>query len=233
MFVGIGEGLAKGPVVKALDKLSRDGGSRAGPADSLKTLRDNLIGNMDPPDLKGAEPAVVDFPGLTGVIKEHLLGASGLFPDKLDQIAEYLDKYWFADKPREYARFHMRSLYGSGLLKVIDSSLRGGARPTPIDAYWYLHADRVEMITLEGPNQITFIVATPPPTSPRYANMPADAACEAWITTTTEVDTAFEVWPPRLDYGTKLVEGDKSTGWTERLGYRVATYKIAGKTEKP
>src|SRR5262249_25335473 len=137
-FVSKDEALAKGPVIRALDEMSLSANSRQ----LLTQLRDRLQQAAVYPEEKPgvADHRRPDFPTLTDVIKDFLFRYwSKMKQDQkaLDSMAAYLDENWFGPSPHEYARFATRAIYGMGLIKAIDSSLRGRPNPLPIDGYWY------------------------------------------------------------------------------------------------
>src|SRR5262249_40725448 len=205
-FVSAAEALAKGPVVRALDEMSLSANARQRLTELRDQIRQCLVYQVD--DATGTEDIRrPDFPDLTDVLKNHLLAywskmhdnSGQLDQDSLDNMANYLEDNWFGDEPLEYPRFPTRAIYGMGLLKVIDSSLRGRPNPLPIDGYWFIHCDRFELIVLESPRQVTLLIATPAPVGKLYATTDRRAACEAWITCATDGPVAFEVSPPDLD----------------------------------
>jgi hypothetical protein len=227
-FVSKDEALAKGPIVRALDEVSTRNDARQ----ILTTLKDNIKADVTYPFATDpSDETRPDFPHLTNVLKDYLLTYwSGVASKQaLDDMANYLDRYWFGDQPREYAGFPTRGIYGMGLLKAIDSSLRGQPAPRPIDAYWYIHADRFEVISLESPRQVTLLISTPTPVSSRYAGRSPMGACEAWVTATTDKDVGLEVSPPDLNPSKPIDPNDpQHTGVVTRHGYRICTYKIVG-----
>ncbi len=225
------EALSKGPVVRALDEMSSDSNA----LQRLTELRDQLNRALVFPfeELPGVKDVRrPDFPTLTDVLKNHLLiywskmnPGGKLDQAALDQIADYLEKNWFGQKPQEYPAFPTRGLYGLGLIKALDSSLRGKSSPLPIDSYWFTHNDRFEVISLESERQVTLLIATPPPVGALYATSNPRAACEAWVTTATDRAVGLEVSPPDLDPNQPIAAG---AGLVNRSGYRICTYKIVG-----
>jgi hypothetical protein len=231
-FVSKDEALAKGPVVRALDEMSLGTNSRQ----LLTQLRDRLVQAIVYPFQES--PGVPDrrrpdFPTLNEVIKTYLLSywskmrPGGQLDQKaLDSMAAYLDENWFGPNPHEYARFATRAIYGMGLIKAIDSSLRGKPNPLPIDSYWYIHADRFELISLESERQITLIIATPTPVGELYSTIDRRAACEAWVTTAIDRPVHLEVFPPLLDPNRPIAPGDPAI--VSPRAYRISTYKVEG-----
>ena len=173
-----------------------------------------------------------DFPTLATVLKNYLLVHwSKMKPggqlDQLavDQMTNYLEVNWFGQAPREYPAFPTRGLYGMGLIKAIDSSLRGKPDPLPIDSYWFTHCDRFELVCLESNRQVTLLIATPPPVGGIYAASNPRAACEAWVTTATDMPVGLEVAPEKLDPNQAIAAGPAIVNLS---GYRICTYKIVG-----
>lgn len=230
-FTSNNEALSKGPVVRALDEMSSDRNA----LQRLTELRDQLIRALvfpfeESPGVK--DVGRPDFPTLTDVLKNYLLIYwSKVNPGgKLDQaalnnIADYLEKNWFGRTPYEYPAFPTRGLYGMGLIKALDSSLRGKPSPLPIDSYWYTHSDRFELVCLESERQVTLLIATPPPVGALYATSNPRAACEAWVTTATDKPAGLEVSPPDLNLNQAITP---AAGIVNRSGYRICTYKIVG-----
>jgi hypothetical protein len=223
-FVSKDEALAKGPIVRALDEVSTRDDARQ----ILTVLKDKIAADVTYPFATDPNDQTrPDFPHFTDVLKNNLLKYWSGAPSQqdLDDMANYLDRYWFGSQPREYAGFPTRGIYGMGLIKAIDSSLRGQPAPKPIDAYWYIHADRFELISLESARQVTLLIATPTPVSSRYAGRSPMGACEAWVTGATDRDLGLEVSPPDLDPSKPI---GPNTGVVTRHGYRICTYKIVG-----
>jgi hypothetical protein len=223
-YASTDEALSKGPVVRALDEMSTSDHAR----ERLTALRDAI---KNAAVYQGDDPRFPDFPTLSDVIRNKLFAywskmqdASGN-PDggKLDNMTDYLKTYWFGDKPREYPAFPTRAIYGMGLIKALDSSLRGKPNPLPIDGYWFIHADRVELVSLESSRQVTLLISTPPPVSDLYRASNRQAACDAWVTTATDKAVHLEVSPPDLDPAKPITPVSP-----RRTGYRICTYKIEG-----
>jgi hypothetical protein len=242
-FASTQEALAKGPVVRALDQMSQ--GSNA--QQRLTALRDALVSGIVyavDPITKNTDYRRSDCPGLTDILKDHLLiywsemnPGGQLDRSRLEAVANYLNENWFGDKPQEFARFQTRAIYAMGLIKALDSSLRGGSGPLPIDSYWFIHDDRFELVTLESKWQVTLLIATPVPVGARYA-MDRRGACDAWVTVATDGPVFLEVDPTQLKPapGQGLTagapgivgSGNPGTALAPRQGYRVCTYKISG-----
>src|SRR5215204_5615161 len=140
-FASKEEALSKGPVVRALDEMSTATNAR----DLLVALREAIRAGLI---YQGGDKRKPDFPSLADIIRNYLFAHWSKMKDargnpdnsKLDNMTEYLKKFWFGDKPVEYSTFPTRAIYGMGLLKAVDSSLRGKPQPLPIDGYWFIHA---------------------------------------------------------------------------------------------
>jgi hypothetical protein len=221
-FASKEEALSKGPVVRALDEMSAGGNARQ----RLTALRDAIKAALV---YQSGDKRQPDFPTLADVIRNNLFAYWSSMQDahgqpdpaKLDNMTNYLKTYWFGDKPLEYSKFRTRAIYGMGLLKAIDSSLRGKPNPLPIDGYWFIHADRVELISLESSRQVTLLVSTPLPESDLYSASDRRAACDAWVATHTDKPVHTEVSPPDLD-------PTQPPTPVKRSGYRICTYKVEG-----
>jgi hypothetical protein len=220
-FASKKEALSKGPVVRALDEMSAGPDARVRLTALRDALKEALVYVRD-------DKRQPDFPTLADVIRDYLFTFWSKMrtngqpdPDKLNTMTTYLKDFWFGPQPHEYATFPTRGIYGMGLLKAIDSSLRGSPDPLPMDAYWFIHADRVEVITLESARQVTVLISTPPPVSDIYTT-DRRAACEAWVTTATADAVHTEVSPPDLDPSQPITPVDP------RSGDRICTYKIEG-----
>src|SRR5262249_37882917 len=139
-FVSKDEALAKGPVVRALDEMS----IRPDARQLLTALRDKIVAAAVYQDPEQRRP---DFPNLSDIIKNHLFAYWSKMQDSqgrpdpvsLNGMTGYLEDNWFGPQPQEYPRFPTRAIYGMGLIKAIDSSLRGTPNPLPIDGYWFIH----------------------------------------------------------------------------------------------
>lgn len=171
------DSVAKGPVTVCLDQIS----IRADARPRLEALR-------------GAVAALAPgFDGLETVFAQHLF-KDFYTPDQVARLSEYLKRYWFDVETGWWPAFQpIAPIYGLGLLQTLSASLAPkAAAPVPIDSYWVLNHNHVEMINLVSQRQVTLLIATPPPVEMSPSGMWSETS-QAWVTTRRAGRTAGEI----------------------------------------
>ena len=203
--------VAKGPVLRCLDALSVRDDARS----RLDKLQTEIIG------LRGQE-----FQGLEGVFDRFLFTVTGLYPrDQIDKITAHLKTHWFSQETGWWPWFQpIAPIYALGLLRTLYASLAStDPRPFPIDSYWIIGHDQVEMVNLVSSRQVTLLVATPPPVefTPGGIQGIQGADSEAWATARRAGQPEGEVDP--------ITQRPLSTGGTE---LRVRTFPVPTRTPR-
>jgi hypothetical protein len=189
---------AKGPVTRCLDDLS----VRSDAREKLVALRQGILGLRNQ-----------SYRGLEGVF------ATYLFPDfyndgQIAHITGYLGTNWFSQATGWWPAFQpIAPIYAIGLLQTLDVSLSGGGTPRPIDSYWIIGHEQVELINLANPRQVTLLIATPSPPEPASGGIMSESS-EAWVTLRRAGHTDNEIDPTTRQPG----PGDTDL--------RVRTFKI-------
>ncbi|GAB4226480.1 MAG: hypothetical protein Kow0032_04160 [Methyloligellaceae bacterium] len=225
-FRGKDESVSKGPVVRALEEISRGKDAKA----RLEALRAGILA-----------AAEKDFAGLGEVFRENLLrhwsAVDAKGPDLINRMAAYLAQNWFSEELNDFGH-KTAEIYARGILSAIDASLRGGDPPLPIDSVWIVNHERVEMVVLERPDLILLLILTPETDDKRYEGEDPRAACDAWVTTESTKRYALEVDALKLDPAAArrnaAIEHDlrrDADGIPLPIPRRVATYKITGATK--
>jgi len=173
------DSVAKGPVTRCLDDLS----VRPNARDSLVALRQGILELRDQ-----------SYRGLEEVF------ATSLFPgfytaEQIEHITRYLGTNWFSQATGWWPAFQpIAPIYAIGLLQTLDVSLSGGGTPRPIDSYWIIGHDQVELITLANPRQVTLLIATPSPPELTSGGIMSESS-EAWVTHRRAGQIANEIDP--------------------------------------
>lgn len=190
--------VAKGPVPRCLDDLS----VRPGARESLVALRQGILGLRDQ-----------SYRGLERVFSTYLF--RGFYSaEQAEQITRYLAINWFSEATGWWPTFQpIAPIYAVGLLQTIDLSLSRGGTPRPIDSYWIIGHEQVELVNLASPRQVTLLIATPPPPE-RVSGGIMSESSEAWVTVRQAGQTANEIDP---------TTGQRGPGDTD---LRVRTFKI-------
>lgn len=196
--------VAKGPLTCCLDALSVRDDARA----RLDDLRKAIIG------LRARK-----FSGLEKVFARYLFRHFYDRP-KVGKITDYLSTYWFDEKTGWWPSSQpIAPIYALGLLHGLNASLaRRDARPLPIDSYWIIGHDQVQLLNLVSDRQVTLLIATPPPLELAPSGIWSESS-EAWVTARRAGRTEEEVDP---------TTDRKVRGGTE---LRIRTFKI--QTRKP
>ena len=149
--IGPRDSVAKGPVTHCLDVLSR----KRGGASKLKKLRDAVFARRSK-----------DFTGLEKVFEEYLFKPAGMKKEKIKLASNYLKKHWFdEDKGWWEDAQPIAETFATGMIKAIDASIRKGSKkkPIPMDCYWLVGHEDVQIVTLQSPDQVTLLFVTPAP----------------------------------------------------------------------
>ena len=192
------DSVAKGPVTRCLDALS----VRADARERLVALRRGILGLRDQ-----------SYQGLEGIF------ATSLFPGfynagQAEHITRHLGTNWFSQATGWWPAFQpIAPIYAIGLLQALDVSLSGEGTPRPIDSYWIIGHEQVELINLASPRQVTLLIATPSPPEQALGGIMSESS-EAWVTLRRAGHTANEIDP---------TTGQPSPGDTD---LRVRTFKI-------
>jgi hypothetical protein len=173
------DSVAKGPVTRCLDDLS----VRPDARERLVALRQGILGLRDQ-----------SYGGL------ELVFATYLFPSfynagQAEQITRYLGTNWFSQATGWWPAFQpIAPIYAIGLLQTLDMSLSGGGTPRPIDSYWIIGHEHVELINLANPRQVTLLIATPSPPELVTGGIMSDSS-EAWVTLRRAGHPGYEIDP--------------------------------------
>ena len=215
-FVAPNDPVGKGPVTVCLDQMST--GANAGA--KLELLRAKLI-ELAP-----------NFGGLEGVFQQYLLPEI-YSPGDSTAIAAYLKQYWFDEATGWWPTFQpIAPIYAMGVIQTINASLnispaappqasaaaspeasrQGEQAPLPINSYWILNHQHVEMINLASPIQVTLLICTPPPPELGPSGI-LGVDSQAWVSSRRAGRTALEI-----DHQGMTVSGDTTL--------RVRTFKI-------
>ena len=195
-FVAPNDPVGKGPVTVCLDQMST--GANAGA--KLELLRAKLI-ELAP-----------NFGGLEGVFQQYLLPEI-YSPGDSTAIAAYLKQYWFDEATGWWPTFQpIAPIYAMGVIQTINASLAGGKAPLPINSYWILNHQHVEMINLASPIQVTLLICTPPPPELGPSGI-LGVESQVWVSSRRAGRTALEI-----DHQGMTVSGDTTL--------RVRTFKI-------
>lgn len=149
--IGPRDCVAKGPVTHCLDVLSR---KRTGAA-KLKALRDAVYARR-----------TKDFTGLEKVFEDFLFKPAGMKKEKVKLASSYLKKYWFDEENGWWEDAQpIAETFAAGLITAIDASIKRGTkkRPIPMDCYWLVGHEDVQIVTLQSPDQVTLLFVTPAP----------------------------------------------------------------------
>lgn len=194
---------AKGPITYCLDEMSTGKDARS----RLSALADACV------KLKSK-----NYQGLEQVFATHLLKYC-YNKEQVKKIAAYLKECWFNEKTGWWPSFQpIAPIYAEGLLKTLNASLKP-KQPLPIDSYWIIGHSRVELLTLISKQQVTLLIATPPPIELAPKGIWSESS-EAWVTARRAGKHAHEVDPASMD---KKVKGGTDL--------QVRTFKIV--TRKP
>lgn len=201
---GVNDSVAKGPVTICLDQISIQANARA----RLEALRRALVA------------LAPQYGGLETVFAEHLF-KDFYTPDQIAKLSEYLKRYWFDVETGWWPVFQpIAPIYALGLLQTLTASLAPKTpAPLPIDSYWVLNHDHVEMLNLVSPRQVTLLIATPPPVELGPSGMWSESS-QAWVTTRRAGRTAGEIDP---------ITSAAVSGGTD---LRVRTFKIQPRPAK-
>jgi hypothetical protein len=197
-FAAKDDPVAKGAVTYCLDALSVD---TANGVTRLAALRSAMMA------------AAPDFANLAGIF------GSNLFPffydaTQIAAITRHLNDKWFNPATAWWPAFQpIAPIYAHGLLQTLsfalpDPSAKPGAPPKPIDSYWVIGHDQVQMINLVSPRQITLLIATPVPPEPPSGVW--GHSSEVWVTgrragaTPQEVNPLSPQTPVSLTSGLRL-----------------------------
>ena len=196
--------VAKGPVTVCLDQISTGKDARA----RLERLRREIIA------LERAH-----YRGLEGVFAEHLF--AGFYnADQIRRITEYLKRYWFDEETGWWPAFQpIAPIYALGLVQTLNASLAPNGDPLPIDSYWILNHNHVEMLNLASARQVTLLISTPPPPELGPSGIGSESS-QVWVTARRAGRSAGEINP---------LTGVAVTGGTE---LRVRTFKIQTRPAK-
>jgi len=200
----VNDPVAKGPVTMYLDQIS----IRADARPRLEALRAALV---------ALAPA---YGGLETVLAEHLF-KDFYTPAQVANLSEYLRRYWFDVETGWWPAFQpIAPIYALGLLQTLSASLAPKTpAPLPIDSYWVLNHNHVEVLNLVSPRQVTLLIATPPPVELGPSGM-WSASSQAWVTTRRAGRTAGEIDP---------ITSAAVSGGTD---LRVRTFKIQPRPAK-
>lgn len=192
------DSVAKGPVTRCLDELSVRPDARA----KLVALRDGIRGLR-----------AQSYEGLEGVFR------TTLFPDyyngaQIDNVTKYLQTNWFSQATGWWPAFQpIAAIYATGLLETLSLSLSAKDAPRPIDSYWVVGHEQVELINVASQRQVTLLIATPSPPEQTLGGI-MGLSSEAWVTLRRAGRTANEIDP---------ATGQPGPGNTD---LRVRTFKI-------
>jgi hypothetical protein len=220
-FVAPNDPVGKGPVTVCLDRMSTGVNARA----KLQLLKEKIF-ELAP-----------DFPGLEGVFQQYLLPEI-YSPAESTAIANYLKQYWFDEATGWWPTFQpIAPIYAMGVTQTINASLnvspaaspqasaaspealrRGERGPLPINSYWILNHQHVEMINLASPIQVTLLICTPPPPELGPSGIQG-LESQVWVSSRRAGRTAGEI-----DHQGMMVNGD--------AGLRVRTFKIETRAGK-
>jgi hypothetical protein len=199
------DSVAKGPVTRCLDDLS----VRPDARERLVALRQGIIGLRDQ-----------SYRGLEGVFATHLFPGFYNAP-QTEHITRYLETNWFSQATGWWPAFQpIAPIYAIGLLQTLALSLSGEGTPRPIDSYWIIDHDQVELINLANPRQVTLLIATPSPPELALGGILSESS-EAWVTLRRAGRTANEIDP---------TTGQPGPGDTD---LRVRTFKIESRAFGP
>ena len=176
----VNDPVAKGAVTRCLDALSIHADARP----RLEALRGAII------DLGGRQ-----FVELETVFAEHLF-RDFYTVEQIAAITAYLRRYWFSEETGWWPAFQpVAPIYAQGLIQALNLSLgEGKGRPLPIDSYWLVGHDKVELISLASDRQLTLLIATPTPPEPAPAGIMSESS-QVWVTTRRAGRTPQEVNP--------------------------------------
>jgi hypothetical protein len=200
-FVAPNDPVGKGPVTVCLDRMSTSSQARS----SLERLQLAIIALG--PD---------NFRGLERVFAEHLF--PGFYtPDQITRITAYLKQYWFDEETGWWPTFQpIAPIYAVGLIQTINASLARKGDPLPIDSYWILNHNHVEMINLASARQVTLLIATPPPPELGPSGIGGEES-QVWVTSRRAGRT-----PGEINFTGMAVSGGTDL--------RVRTFKIETRT---
>jgi hypothetical protein len=199
-FAAKDDPVAKGAVTYCLDRLS----VQVNGAAHLAALRSAIA---------AARP---NFTNLADVLGRHL------FPffynaTQIAAITKHLNDKWFNPATAWWPAFQpIAPIYADGLLQTLNFALAGlalergqapkpgrtakpgqtpksGRAPKPIDSYWIIGHDQVQMINLVSPQQVTLLIATPIPPEPPSGVW--GHLSEVWVTGRRAGSTPLEVNP--------------------------------------
>lgn len=177
-FTATNDPVAKGPVTRGLDELSVRNDARP----RMLQLHEDLRRLADS-----------EFQGLEEVLAKHLFRE--LYDQQqVDNIKRYLKTNWFSHETGWWPAFQpVAPIYALGLLRTLNASLASKDAPFPIDSYWLIGHDQVQLINLSSQRQVTLLIATPPPPEP--ATGIQGVSSEAWVTARRAGRTEGEIDP--------------------------------------
>jgi hypothetical protein len=200
-FVAPNDPVGKGPVTVCLDQMSTGKSARA----DLERLKAEIV---------AIAPA--DFRGLEYVFQQHLLPVI-YSPGQSSAIAAYLKQYWFDEATGWWPTFQpIAPIYAMGVIQTINASLAGKGAPLPINSYWILNHQHVEMINLASPIQVTLLICTPPPPELGPPGI-LGVDSQVWVSSRRAGRTTLEI-----DHQGMMVTGDTTL--------RVRTFQIETRT---
>ncbi len=174
-FVEHGSHLSKGPLCYFLDKLSRQEDSLA----SLSALRKAIM-ELEP---RG-------YQGFIQVFTEHVFNKFDIISEHQKAILDYLNDYWFNETSGWWPQLQpIEPVFCTGLIKVLDLSIgdtperdRGTAKKAlPIDSYWIIIDDCIEMAAALSPEQVNLFIMTPAPPRPRVHGVWSPDDTKIWL----------------------------------------------------
>ena len=126
----------------------------------------------------------VNFSGLENVLGQFLLPARlpAYAPAEIATIVAHLKTYWFdpTSPARYFPGFDVAGIYGVGMLKTIEESLKHNL---PVDAWWALDHAVIDMLNFVTPRQVTLVIATPRPARSIEARLAGGAEPTAGFST--------------------------------------------------
>lgn len=201
--------VAKGAVTHCLDAVSVQPEARA----RLDALRLAIIALQNQ-----------QFRGLAAVFADHLFPYVYInAPNQIAQITRYLQDSWFNEATGWWPAFQpIEPIYALGLIQGLRESLSvSSPQPLPIDSYWIIGHDKVELINLVSKQQVTLLIATPTPPEPAPSGIWSESS-EAWVTARRAGRIEGEIEP--------ITGQGIGTGATD---LRVRAFKIRNRRPRP
>jgi hypothetical protein len=173
------DSVAKGPVTRCLDDMSVRPDARA----RLVALRQGILALRNQ-----------SYRGLEAVFAAHLF--PGFYnAGQAEHITRYLETNWFSQATGWWPAFQpIAQIYAIGLLQTLDMSLSKEGTPRPIDSYWIIGHEQVELINLANPRQVTLLIATPSPPELALGGIMSQSS-EVWVTLRRAGTTGNEIDP--------------------------------------